>query len=1337
MNENLHIHSAQSIFDGAGEPKDLVKKAKEMGAEFFALTDHGTMTGIFDAWDQCEKEGLPFIPGVEAYVESNEGKRPYHFILLSKSMEGYRGISKACTAAEMNIDSQGRPVLKKNVMKMLFAPGQKYHGEVIATSACILGELAQIILTNSNVESEIAKLKEKMKELPDPEDLKFISFTKRKEEAESKAAALEEQLKSLKALAKAPFKKRFSVTEKKMLSQSISKDAVKASYESCTIPAEFKADSDDIKLFSEMKASKEAPSKIKTLESELKPVKEAVKKNKDIYDKAVTKFDKVMGIKSQIEELKKQFKDENALRSDCLAAMVELEQIFGKGNFFVELQYHGMPEEKNSYPVLADIAKKNGIPVVASNDVHMIERDDVHKRELIRAKRFNKYEEASESDKELYMKTDDELKAKLLEILPEETVTEAIANISVIGKACKVERKKEGYYPVFPLPEGVSANDEIRRICYKNIEKRYPNRVGWTEEHEKRLEYELSVIIKMGFADYHLIEQDIVEVAHLLGKVPSEKLSEAPLDKEELKKWCEENDYTAGMGVGIGRGSAAGSIVCYLLGITGLDPIKYNLIFERFLNIERVSMPDIDTDFEPSVRKILVKYVQHKYGEKYVCGIMTKGTSAAKASIRNCARFLGDKECGDGKAYMALGDTIAKTIPAKPGITLKECEDVLNEKFGSNKTAMQIINDAKLVEGVYTQVGIHPAGVIISDKDPIAEHMPLMWDTEAGMFKTQCNMIQAEKLGLLKMDFLVLGTLTIITKTLQALKAKKGLNIDLFKLDFEPEVLKNVYADGNTTAVFQFESAGMREMLKKFKPDSFEDLILLNAAYRPGPMDYIPQIIEAKKTGSVEYSIPELEPILGKTYGSIIYQEQVMEIFQKLAGYSLGQADLVRRAMSKKHLDELLLEKEAFLHGDAARNIDGCEKRGINTEAADELFERMTAFASYAFNKSHAAVYSYVSYITAWLKEHFPAEFLAQAMNEATLKKLPGLMAEAKRYGIRVLPPSINESEDDFSVVSDNEIRFGLGMVKGVKSATEEVTKERANGRFRSVKDFFDRTNVNSGAVTALIKAGAFDSFTSSRKALLSVADDIKNASASIKKARAALTKALAEGKDTSKAETSLLRAKQAADEILIPFSMPDDPDEKLRDEHEVLGTFVSAHPLDNYEAGKDMAGEVEPSYGKGDTRTIVGVISDLRIVARKKDGKSMAFFTLEDNSGMIDTACFTDSYAKYGSMIEEGRVVEITGTVNQDYDEYEEAETLQLVVGEVKKAPRKKGRIALSIPSMIEWEDISKKLEPAYSKDGDELVIYDEELSEFRNFKTPRYVSDKIFTLGLNVNRM
>lgn len=1338
MNENIHAHSVMSVFDGAGEAKAMVKRAKEMGAEFFALTDHGTMTGIFEAWDTCEKEGLKFIPGVEAYLESGE-KRPYHFILLSKDMEGYRGVSKALSYSESNIDPEGRPVLKKDVMEQLFDVNGQYHGHVIATTACIQGEAAQKLLYNVSIKKELEKIAEKMKGLPSPTDPRFEAFKTSVKQLEEEVEKLSGDVKELKVLAKKPYKKRFSLTKKKMLAQGIEASVAEKSYTDAMLPEGFKPDADDAKLYAEMQESKEAPKKAAGLETILKAKREEYKKTKDTYDKVIAKVEKYESLVKETEGLKAMMKPEHELVDNAKAAILYYAEVFGRDDFYVEVQNHRMEEEKASYPILAEIAQKNGIKIVASNDVHMINKDDTHRRELIRAKRYNKYQDASDADKELYMKSDDELRAILMEIMPKQIVDEAISNISEIGQKCNVVRKKEGYYPVFPLPEGVSADDEIRRICYENIEKRYPNREGWTEAHEKRLEYELGIISKMGFSDYHLIEQDIVEVANLLGKVPTKHLAEAPLEKEELKKWCKENDYTVGMGNGIGRGSAAGSIVCYLLGITGLDPLKYNLIFERFLNIERVSMPDIDTDFEPEVRKTLVKYVQRKYGEKYVCGIMTKGTQAAKASIRNCARYLGDKEYGDGKHFNGLGDMIAKTIPSKPGVVLDDCMDMLLEKFGSNKDAMQIINDAKLVEGTFTQYGIHPAGVIISDKDPIIEHMPLMWDENAGMMKTQCDMIQAEKLGLLKMDFLVLGTLTIISRVLWNLK-KKGIVIDPYRLPFEPAIFENVYAQGNTTAVFQFESGGMRQMLRRFKPDCFEDVVLLNAAYRPGPMDYIPQIIEAKMTGKVEYSIPELEPILGTTYGSIIYQEQVMEIFQKLAGYSLGQADLVRRAMSKKHLDELLLEKEAFLHGDSERNIDGCEARGIDLVAADELFERMTAFASYAFNKSHAAVYSYVSYVTAYLKEKYPAEYLSEAMTAAKLEKLPGLLAEAKRYGVKVLPPSVNESEKDFSVVSSNEIRFGLSQVKGVASAAAGITREREeNGRYRSVRSFFERTKANIGAVNALIKAGAFDSFSQSRRALLETAEEIKDAAAAIVKEKERLKKAEEEGKDTCVIQNAIERAEEKASSVIIPISMPDNPDVRLRDEHDVLGTFVSAHPMDYFEIGDVDIAEAEPTSGQTGAK-LVGVISGLRITQRKKDGKPMAFFTLEDKTGMIETCVFTATYANYADMLEEGAVIEVIGNINAVYDEFENdeyesgenSEKLQLVAQEIQKARKMRGTVVVSIPSIDKWKEIDNKLKEAYSEEGDVLIVYDEELTEFRRFKEPRYVTDKVFTLGL-----
>ena len=1339
MNENIHCHSVMSVFDGAGSAKAMVKRAKEMGAEFFALTDHGVMTGIFEAWDACEKEGIRFIPGVEAYVES-DSKRPYHFILLSKDMEGYRGVSKACSYAEMNRDSEDRPVLKKADMEALFGEGSKYHGHVIATTACIQGEVGQILLTDRSICAQMDKIRGKVEELPNPKDPKIQELQKSYAVLEDDVTNMSDLIKGLKALARKPFKKRFNLTKRKMLAQGIADADAELSFKKSVLPEGYKADPEDIKLFEDMKKAAEAPKLAEEMEESLKKKKAELKKAKEGYDRISAQLAKRAQLIEEAKALKENLKGAGAMAADAKKALMYYANVFGKEDFFAEVQNHGMEEEKIAYSGIAQLAKEEGIRIVASNDVHMIDKKDTHKRELIRAKRFNKYVEASEADKELYMKTDDELKEWLVKILPEDVAEEAIKNIAVIGSMCNVERKKEGYYPVYKLPEGVSADDELERICRANIQNLYPDMKGWTEEHEKRLVHELDVIKRMGFSDYHLIEQDIVEFGKLLGCVPTEKLSEAPLEKEELREWCQKNDYTVGMGVGIGRGSAAGSIVCYLLGITGLDPLKYNLIFERFLNIERVSMPDIDTDFEPEVRKTLVKYVQHKYGEEYVCGIATQGTQQAKASIRNCARYLGDKEYGDGQHYAALADMIAKTIPSKPGVCLEDCWEPLFEKFGSNAAAMQIIDDAKLVEGSFTQYGIHPAGVIISDKDPIIEHMPLMWDENAGMMKTQCDMIQAEKLGLLKMDFLVLKTLTIISKVLQNLK-KKGIVIDAYRLPFDASVISNVYAQGNTTAVFQFESSGMRQMLRRFNPDCFEDLVLMNAAYRPGPMEYIPQIIEAKMTGKIEYSIPELEPILGTTYGCIIYQEQVMEIFQKLAGYSLGQADMVRRAMSKKHLDELLLEKEAFLHGDAARNIDGCEKRGIDLAAADDLFERMTAFASYAFNKSHAAVYSYVSYITAYLKEKYPAEYLAEAMTAAKLEKLPSLISEAKRYGVKVLLPSINESEADFSVTSSNEIRFGLGQVKGVKSAAISIVAERKNGRFCSVRSFFERTKTQIGVANALIKAGAFDAFSQSRKALLDTAEEIKNAAADVVAAKELLMKAQEEGKDTSKGEMALERAEEKAASIIIPISMPDDVEIMLKDEHEVLGTFVSAHPMDAFEKGHTDISDAEPTFGRNTTK-LVGVISDLRIVQRKKDGKPMAFFVLEDTTGMIETCVYTETYGKYGHMLAEGEVIEISGNINVEYDGYEETEDseknekLQLVAQEIGKAKKKRGTVVVTIPSIDKWKEVNELLKKAYCDDGDNLVVYDQELAEFRQFRTRRYVNAEVFKIGVNATK-
>lgn len=1329
---SIHTHSEMSQFDGANTPKDLVNKFSEMGAKYFALTDHGTMTGIFSAWDVCEKIGMKFIPGVEAYVESTKGAKYYHLILLAKSRKGYKGLCKIVSESEKNYVNS-RPCMTREMFAKYFGKDSEFHNEVICTSACIQGEVPISFLKNEYINENIRKLEEQTKKAINPNDPNYTLAKEKTKELEDDISKLRENKDALEKI-KPVGAKRWNAVRKQLISEGFSEELLKKAFESNDINA---VNNNEFSLLIADKISYEkAEKELKVVKDELKKKsKENTLVNKEVKD-FEGKFTKYYSLKEQIDTLEKSKVSEEAMLEEAKEAALWYADVFGRENFFLELQYHGMLEEEICMPKVAKLARELGIKLVASNDIHMATKEDLKKRLLIKAKRFNTWSEAETADYELYIKSDVELGEMLSKILPEDVVMEALSNIANIGDICNVVREKETHYPEAKLEAGVDPSEEIERLCRESIPKLFPN--GWTKEYEDRLVYELGVIRKMGFVAYHLNERIFVHIGRVLGNIPTEMLDEAPETLDELEKWCEEKGYDTGFGVGPGRGSAAGSMVCYLLGITSLDPIKYGLLFERFLNIERVSMPDIDTDFEPSVRKKLVRMVQKMFGEEYVAGIVTRNTQAARGSIRNTARFLGSEKKNEPKAFLALGDAIAKVIPNKPGIKIDDCIKDLYDKFGDNKDAVEIIHNARLVEGTFTNYGIHPAGIIISDNETIDNHMPLMHDD--AIQKVQADMIVSEKRGLLKMDFLVLANLTYIGNCLRMLKSK-GIKIDAYNLPTDDaRVLKNIYANGNTTAVFQFESAGMKGMLKKFKPDRFEDLILLNAAYRPGPMDDLPKIIETKHSGKLTYSIPELEPILSPTYASVIYQEQVMQIFQNLANYSLGGADLVRRAMSKKHLDELEIEREAFLHGDAKRGIKGCEANGIDVNAANELFDRLLEFAKYAFNKSHAAVYSYVSYVTAYLKEYYPLEFLTSIMNEVPLKRIPSLIKEAERYGIKVLPPDVNTGNEKFEAVSDNEIRFGLGTIKTVGLAAKQIADARKDGQFTSVKDFLYRTGVDKGTFAALIKAGALDSFTHSRKALSSIVDELIVCVNSIKKKEKNIAtleeKFENEQEDKEKLikklnveKINLDNLKMELNSIYMDIDLIDDPEERLVEEHEYLGTFVSGHILSGFLPEGTPIEDLEVGNS-----VITGVVQNLKIVQSKKTKKELAFFDIEDRSGFVTCVAFNKSFEQIRELLTENAVLTLKGRVDievSDSDEEEEEETLQFIVESVKPARKKQDKLCLYIRNIEEWVEIRDKVKECIQEDGHSLVIYDQQLEEFREFKTDFKVSDKIFEVG------
>jgi DNA polymerase-3 subunit alpha len=911
----------------------------------------------------------------------------------------------------------------------------------------------------------------------------------------------------------------------------------------------------------------------------------------------------------------------------------------------------------------------------------------------------------------------------------------------------------------------MNSNEILDLEVQKGIEKRFPN--GMDVEHEARLKYELPIIKDMGYADYHLVVKDFLEYGRLLGYVPKNRLNEAPLTIKGLEAFIRENGWkNQGMMIGPGRGSAVGSLVCYLLGITNLDPLKYDLLFERFLNPERISMPDIDSDIANTTRSKVIEYVQNKYGENAVCGIMTTNAQAPKGSINIAAKFYGLKVYNN--PLTSLGRTIAKDIPSDVGVSFnsnvdnngavdKEGEKTLYEfllkKYEDNKDALEVIRWAKVVEGSFTAYGSHAAGIVISDNDDVSEYLPLRYNTRAGMFTTQCDMVQVEDNGLLKFDFLGLKTLDIITETLKMIEENHGVIIDPLNIDLADEkTYREILATGKTNSVFQFESNGMKNMLKRFKPGCFEDLIILVSMFRPGPLQYLDGVIDVKNGKKpMEFMCPELEPILGKTYGAIVYQEQVMQICQSLAGFTLGHADSVRRFMSKKKADKLAHEREAF--------VEGCKNNTISEDIANALFDQMMDFASYAFNKSHAAAYAFNAYITAWLKCHYPAEFFASALNWADNKKIAGLVYEAKKCNVNVLAPDVNLSSKQFNVVN-GDIRFGLSSVAGVKDNADIIISERENGSYQSLKDFILRVRPDKTVITNLISAGALDGFAKNRKAMKEAADELREIMPkrdkklsfvrSAEKVLPIIEKASAEeiiamqkeagfkveisesttaeklSKKIETAKMALVSLDKDIESVRL-HNITEDKNERMSLEKKFLGMYVTEHPMDFYPEAKEVNADMVNEIGEGNG-TIYGVITDLVIKNRKSDGAKMAFFNIEDRSGSVEVAMFTRAYAKCEDKIKEGLVVKLTGNCTIEEKEDEEFE-IKFFADNAEVISEKKASIMLPVSSMQEFaEKIEQSFKDSYEDaNGYKLLIYDESMDQIVEMKYK--VSEKVLT--------
>lgn len=953
----------------------------------------------------------------------------------------------------------------------------------------------------------------------------------------------------------------------------------------------------------------------------------------------------------------------------CEAAK-RYEGIFGKGNFFLELQDHGIPEQKYVNPQLIRMSQELGIDLVCTNDVHYTYAQDADAHDILlciqTGKKVTDENRMRYDGGQYYLKSPEEM-AELFPYAPQ-----ALENTCKIAERCNVEIEfGVTKVPHFEVPQGFDSWTYLNHLCNEGMKRRYPDA---DEEKKKRLEYELSVIHKMGYVDYFLIVWDYINYAK-----------------------------THGIAVGPGRGSAAGSIVSYCLGITDIDPIKYSLIFERFLNPERVSMPDIDVDFCYERRQEVIDYVVEKYGKDCVVQIVTFGTMAARAVIKDVGRVL--------DLPYAMVDNIAKMVPREIGITIdkaiQENPDLRNA-YENDAQVHDLIDKSKRLEGLPRHASMHAAGVLISQK-AVDEYVPVATGSD-GAVVAQFVMTTLEELGLLKMDFLGLRTLTVIQDA-EKLARKKNPEFSIDNINYEDKNVYDMISTGKCEGIFQLESAGMKNFMKELKPQSIEDLIAGISLYRPGPMDFIPQYIKGKNNpGDITYDCPMLEPILKPTYGCIVYQEQVMQIVRDLAGYSLGRSDLVRRAMSKKKTSVMEKERQNFIYGNPEENVPGCISNGIDEKTANKIYDDMIDFAKYAFNKSHAACYAVVAYQTAYLKTYYPVEFMAALMTSVVdnTDKVAGYIYACRQMNIQMLPPDVNTSDMEFSV-EDNAIRFGLSAVKSLGRPTiKAIIDERNKSRFTSIQDFISRlyTDLNKRTLENLIKSGAFDTFGNNRRQMMSVYARMLDNEAK-------------QGKDAISGQMSLFDLVDESEKSQFEIKMPDVSEYTKEDilafEKEVLGVYVSGHPLDEYAAmwKKHISAmstdfEIDDETGepkvKVDSKATIGGMIMAKSVKPTKTGQLMAYLTIEDLVGTVEVIVFPRTFSTYRNIIEGTDKLFITGRVNANADE--NAKLICESVVPFEDVPRKLWiRFASEEEYLKKAADLAEELK--YSDGKDSIIIY------------------------------
>lgn len=976
---------------------------------------------------------------------------------------------------------------------------------------------------------------------------------------------------------------------------------------------------------------------------------------------------------------------------------MRLQQIFGENNFFLELQDHGLSEQKFVNQGLMRISSETGIPLVATNDCHYLYKEDAEAHDVLICIQTQKnvYDEdrMKYEGGQFYVKSPEEME-EVFHYIPE-----AIHNTEEIARRCNVEIEFGKYHlPQYPVPEGYTSLSYLNKLCEDGFKKRYEGVDADTEASlRERLKYETDTISSMGFVDYFLIVWDYINFA-------------------------KENHIA----VGPGRGSAAGSIVAYCLGITGVDPIRYNLLFERFLNPERVTMPDIDVDFCVLRRQEVIDYVTEKYGREKVVQIVTFGTMAAKMVIRDVGRAL--------DLPYSFCDKVAKMIPNELKMNIEKALLInpdLKRLYDEDEEAKKLIDLSRRLEGLPRHTSIHAAGVVISKRE-VDRYVPVSTSSD-GAVTTQYTMETIEQLGLLKMDFLGLRNLTVIEKAVELVnrnRKKEGRDeLDIEKIDMEDENIYLMISEGRTEGVFQLESPGMTSFMKKLRPDNIEDIIAGISLYRPGPMDFIDDYINGKRNAAaIEYDCEELVPILKSTYGCIVYQEQVMQIVRDLAGYSYGQSDLLRRAMSKKKDSVMKEERKNFVYGDESKGIPGCVANGVSEQVANKIYDKMIDFAKYAFNRSHAAAYAFITYQTAYLKYYYPKEYMAALLTSvmSNTGKVSEYILSGKEMGIAILPPDVNEGEGNFTAASGG-IRYGMSAIKGLgENVTDAIVRDREErGPYKSLTDLIERLagSINKKGLEALIKSGALDGLSGSRREKMAVYEQVLDSISHEKHSKMAGQLSLFD--IAPKDELSTL-------EVKMPVLGEFDVETKLAFEKEMLGVYLSGHPLESYQdmlksvcnatsldfAYDEEEGMVNVAPGKD---YILGGIASVVNIKLTRNNQRMAFITLEDLVGSVEVIVFPRDFEKYKDLIEEGRKYIISGKAS-----LEENDAAKLIAGKIipfEEVPRE---VWLQFENKAELERVEDELNKIFegNKGNARVMLYCREERQVKQVNAIRGIS-------------